>query len=78
MIVGAGSGAKTGARRRQIARATCVRVAGRAALRGYLGQLARGEALLSRVQAVPRGSSEEAVADGARAARRARHSKVPA
>ena len=50
----------------------------RAALRGYLGQLARDDALLSRVRTVPRGSSEEALAAGARLARRARRSKVPA
>jgi hypothetical protein len=49
----------------------------RAALRGYLGQLARDDALLSRVRAVPRGSGEEALAEGSRAARRARRSKVP-
>jgi Arc/MetJ-type ribon-helix-helix transcriptional regulator len=50
----------------------------RAALRTYLRQLARDDALLSRVRTVPRGSSEEALAEGARAARRARRSKVPA
>jgi metal-responsive CopG/Arc/MetJ family transcriptional regulator len=49
----------------------------RAALRGYLRQLEKDEALLARTRAVPRGTNEEALAAQALSARRTRRSRVP-
>jgi hypothetical protein len=48
----------------------------RAAVRGYLRQLEKDEALLARTRAVQRGRDEDALATQALASRRSRRSRV--